>query len=113
MDLEALRRARRIVSAAVVLAAIALVMAKVSGDVRGEAVGSIASGAFLVGLLLLVLVWRKEHAASEAAFNARAQQHLALMKLQIELAKKKQAERLEDQAQHRDAADRDVSSSRS
>jgi hypothetical protein len=91
MELEALRRGRRILSAIVMLAALALVMARVCGGARGpsQAVGSFASLAFVSSLVLLVLVWRKEHAASEAAFAARAQAQLAFMKLQLELAKKK------------------------
>jgi hypothetical protein len=97
MELETLRRCRRISSAVVMLSAIALVMAKVSGSDRGssQAVGSYASLAFVISLLLLVLVWRKEHAANEAAFAARAREQLAIMKLQLELAKKKQAARPE------------------
>jgi hypothetical protein len=97
MDLESLRRGRRILSALVSLSAIALVMAKVRGPSgpsggSADAVGAIASLAFVIALALLVLVWRKEHVASEAAFAARAAQQLATMKLQLELAKKKQAD---------------------
>jgi hypothetical protein len=95
MELESLRRGRRILSAAVSLTAIALVMAKVSGAVAGGgggAVGLMASVAFIVSFALLVVVWRKEHVASEAAFAARAGRELASMKLALELARKKQAE---------------------
>ena len=92
MELESLRRGRRILSAAVSLAAIALVMAKARGPGAGGAVGLIASVAFIMSLALLVVVWRKEHVASEAAFAARAGRELATMKLELELARKKQAE---------------------
>jgi hypothetical protein len=94
MQLESLRRGRRILSAAVSLAAIALVMAKVRGPGAGggDAIGLIAAVAFGVSLALLVVVWRKEHVASEAAFTARARRELASMQLALELAKKKRAE---------------------
>jgi hypothetical protein len=100
MDLESLRRGRRILSAAVSLAAIALVMAKVGGAGTGaaDAVGSIASLAFVISLVLLVVVWRKEHIASEAAFAARAEQQLAFMKLEHERAKNARADGPEPQA---------------
>jgi hypothetical protein len=82
MDLAALRRFRRVLSAAASLSAIALVMAKVGASAeRGSGVGSIASLALLVSLLLLVVVWRKEHAANEAAFAERERQQFATFKL--------------------------------
>ena len=97
MELEALRRYRRVLSAAVSLSAIALVMAKVGGGGdAGRPVGAIASLAFVVSLALLVVVWRKEHAAQEAAFAARERQQLALFELQLALAKK----RRDDPGQH-------------
>jgi hypothetical protein len=94
MELESLRRGRRILSAAVMLAAVALVMAKVSGGARDSSqnVGTFASLAFVVSVVLLVLVWRKEHSANEAAFAARAEAQLAFMRVQLELAKKKELE---------------------
>lgn|SRR5688572_25884906 len=90
MEHEALRRYRRALSAAVSLSAIALVMAKVGGGGdAGPPVGGIASLAFVVSLALLVVVWRKEHTAQEAAFAARERQQLALLELQLALARKR------------------------
>jgi hypothetical protein len=108
MELEALRRARRILSAAVMLAAIALVMAKVSGGASesSENVGTFASLAFMISLVLLVLVWRKEHSANETAFAARAQAQLAFMKLQLELAKKKKLGAADEKAETLAAGDK-------
>lgn len=89
MDLAALRRLRRTLSAAVSLSAIALVMAKVGASAeRGNAVGLVASLALIASLVLLVVVWRKEHSANEAAFAEREHQQLAFLKLQVELEKK-------------------------
>jgi hypothetical protein len=83
MDLDALRRFRRVLSAAASLSAIALVMAKVGASAeRGSGVGSVAALALLVSLVLLVVVWRREHAANEAAFAERERQQLALLKLE-------------------------------
>jgi hypothetical protein len=82
MELATLRRFRRVLSAAVSLSAIALVMAKVGASAeQGSGVGSVASLALLVSLVLLVLVWRQEHAANEAAFAERERQQLATFKL--------------------------------
>jgi hypothetical protein len=94
MQLESLRRGRRILSAAASLAAIALVMARVSGvgTAASDTVGTSASLAFVISLVLLVVMWRKEHAASEAAFAMRAEQQLAIMKREIELAGQRAAE---------------------
>jgi hypothetical protein len=90
MELPTLRRYRRVLSAAVSLSAVALVMAKVGGPAeRSSGVGLFASLALVSSLVLLVVVWRKEHAASEAAFAEREKQQLACLKLQLELGKKK------------------------
>jgi hypothetical protein len=92
MELETLRQLRRALSAAVALAAVALVMVKVSAPGGGTALpsGALVSMALLLSVVALVVVWRKEHAANEAAFAARERAQLALLKLQLELAKKKQ-----------------------
>lgn len=88
MELATLRRLRRVLSAAVSLAAIALVMAKVGASAeRGNGVGTLASFALLVALVLLVVVWRKEHAANEAAFAERERQQLAAFKLLLDTKK--------------------------
>jgi hypothetical protein len=90
MGLDELRRYRRVLSAAVSLAAIALVMAKVGGNADPAArVEWIASLGLVASLALLVIVWRKEHSAQEAAFADRERQQLAMMKLQVELARKR------------------------
>jgi len=93
MELDGLRRTRRILSAIVSLSAIALVMAKTGGSTapNGAAVGLAASGALVLSLTCLVVAWRKEHAASQEAFAAREQAQLTLLRLQVELAKKKTA----------------------
>jgi hypothetical protein len=90
MEIESIRRGRRILSAAVSLSAIALVMARMarSGGSDGG-VGAIASMAFCLSLALLVVVWRKEHVMNEAAFAARQRQQLAFLRLSAELARKK------------------------
>jgi hypothetical protein len=92
MELDGLRRLRRILSAVVSLSAVAVVMAKTAGSApTAPGVGLIASGTLVVSLVALVFVWRKEHAASEAAFAARERAQLAMLRLQVELAKKKAA----------------------
>jgi hypothetical protein len=90
MELESMRRGRRILSAAVALSAIALVMARMarSGGSDGG-VGMIASVGFCFSIGLLVVVWRKEHVMNEAAFAARQRQQLASLRLAAELARKK------------------------
>ena len=92
MELEGLRRLRRALSAIVALSAVALVMARTAGSApTAPGIGLAASGALLVSLVALVVVWRKEHAASEEAFAARERAQLAMLRLQVELAKKKAA----------------------
>jgi hypothetical protein len=94
MDLAALRRFRRVLSAAASLSAIALVMAKVGTSAgRGSGVGSVASLALVVSLVLLVVVWRREHVANEAAFAERERQQLALLKLESNRQAAKAAKR--------------------
>jgi hypothetical protein len=94
MGVDQLRRYRRVLSAAVSLSAIAVVMTKVGGNADPAThVGSIASMGFVVSFILLVIVWRKERSAEEAAFADRERQQLAMMKLQVELAKKRVEQR--------------------
>src|SRR5687768_2813438 len=90
MELETLQSLRRALSAAVAVSAIALVMAKmqVAGG-GGQSAGVLASFAFVLCSVAFVVVWRKEHAANEAAFAARERAQLAQLELQLELAKKK------------------------
>lgn len=96
MDLAALSRARRILSAAVALSAVGLVSVKTRvvepGAPNDGAPGWVLACCFLLSLGLLIVVWRKEHAASELAFAERQRQQLALMKLQLELHQRSKAE---------------------
>jgi hypothetical protein len=90
MELESIRRGRRILSAAVALSTIALVMARVRGSGESDGgVGGIASIGFCLSFALLVVVWRKEHLMNEAAFAARQRRELASLRLSAELARKK------------------------
>jgi hypothetical protein len=95
MDLAALSRGRRILSAAVALSAVGLVSAKtrVGPDASsGGAAEWVIACCFVISLGLLIVIWRKEHAASELRFAERQRQQLALLKLQAELHKRRKAE---------------------
>jgi len=88
MELGTLRLLRRALSAALALIGIALLMLKL------QAPGGPGSGLPLALLLALtfaalVVVWRKELAANEAAFAERERAQLAMLRLQVELSKKK------------------------
>lgn len=89
-----MRWVRRAASAAVSLSAIALVMAKTSGPSEGSAgaVGLVASVGFCLSLVLLIVVWRKEHALNQAASAARERQQLAALRLLAERAKQRSSE---------------------
>src|ERR1044071_8360308 len=92
MEVESLRRARRALSAAVALAGIAVVMARLGAPpgVSGPNVpGTVASLGLVVTLVALAVVWRKELAANAAAFAARDLQQLLSMTLMLETAQKK------------------------
>ncbi|MEY4544463.1 MAG: hypothetical protein RL685_658 [Pseudomonadota bacterium] len=94
--------ARRILSAVVCLTALALVMAKTGASAPSdERVGLISAFCFVVSLIALVEVARREHAESERASTERERQQLALLQMQVELAKKAraaEAQRLGDQS---------------
>lgn len=92
MDLDTLRQIRRALSAAVALAGIALLVIEMRapGSNAEPLPGALASLALVLTLGGLVVVWRKELAANEAAFAERERAQLALLKLQVELAKQKQ-----------------------
>ena len=109
MDLEALRRFRRLTSALVAISAIALVMARVQGsspEANGEAIGKLASVVFLVSLVLFIGFWRKEHVATQTASAERERQQLAALRLQVELARRKaQKEQAEAKPAPASAAD--------
>jgi hypothetical protein len=84
--------ARRILSAVVCITAMALVMAKTGpSSPSDERVGLISAVCFVVSLIALVEVARREHAEAERASAERERQQLALLQLQLELAKKARA----------------------
>jgi hypothetical protein len=91
MDLDTLRQIRRALSAAVAVCGVGLVMVKLQAPAaQGTHLpGVLASLALGLSLIALVLVWRKELAANEAAFAERARSQLVMLRLQAELAKKK------------------------
>jgi hypothetical protein len=97
VQLESLRWVRRAASAAVALSAIALVMAKASGssEAAADSVGLVAALGFCLSFVLLLVVWRKEHALNEAASAARERQQLAALKLLAERAKRQAASGLD------------------
>jgi ABC-type transport system involved in cytochrome bd biosynthesis fused ATPase/permease subunit len=88
MELETVRRARRVLSAVVAASAIMLVMARVRTPsvAGGDPTGMIASVVFLIALVAFAAAWRKEHTLAEAAFAERERQQLAALRLQVELA---------------------------
>jgi hypothetical protein len=84
--------ARRILSAVVCISAMALVMAKTGpSSPNDERIGLISAFCFVVSLIALVEVARREHAEAERASAERERQQLALLQLQVELAKKARA----------------------
>ncbi len=88
MELETVRRARRVLSAFVAVSAIMLVMARVRTPsvAGGDPTGTIASLVFMIALIAFAAAWRKEHSLAEAAFAERERQQLAALRLQVELA---------------------------
>src|SRR5688500_36914 len=94
MDLAALQRGRRILSAAVSLSAVGLVVIKTRvgpAAADGSAAGWVVASCFVVSLGLFIVVWRKELAASELLFAERQRQQLALLKLQADQHLRRQA----------------------
>jgi hypothetical protein len=98
VELESLRWVRRAASAAVSLSAIALVMAKASGpsEAAASSVGLVAAIGFCLSFVLLVVVWRKEHALNQAASAARERQQLLALRLMAERAKRPAADARDD-----------------
>jgi hypothetical protein len=89
LPLTPLGWARRILSAVVCITALALVMAKTGVSTpSAERIGLVAACCFVLSLIALVEVARREHAESERASADRERQQLALLQLQVELAKK-------------------------
>ncbi len=90
--------ARRILSAVVCITALALVMAKTgASSAHDERVGLVSAICFVVSLIALVEVARREHAEAERASAERERQQLALLQLQVELARKARTEQREPQ----------------
>jgi VIT1/CCC1 family predicted Fe2+/Mn2+ transporter len=90
MQLSPLGWARRILSGVVCVSALALVMAKTGAITpSNERIGVFAAFCFVVSMIALVEVARREHAESERASSDRARQQLALLRLQMELAQSK------------------------
>jgi hypothetical protein len=76
----------------VCIAAMALVMAKTGpSSPHDERVGLISALCFVLSLIALVEVARREHAEAERASAERERQQLALLQMQVELAKKARA----------------------
>ena len=91
MDIGTLRLLRRALSAALAIIGIALVMLKLQapGGSGGPGSGLPLTLLLVLTFAALVVVWRKELAANEAAFAERERAQLAMLRLQVELAKKK------------------------
>jgi len=90
VPVTALGWTRRILSGVVCVSALALVMAKTGSPApSAERVGLIAAFCFVVSLIALVEVARREHAEAEHAAAERERRQLALFKLQVELTKAK------------------------
>jgi hypothetical protein len=82
--------ARRVLSGVVCLSALALVMAKTgTPGPHAEGIGMISAFCFVVSLIALVEVARREHAEAEHASAERERRQLAVMTVQLELAKAK------------------------
>jgi hypothetical protein len=90
MALTPLGWARRVLSGVVCVSALALVMAKTGAPVpHGESIGLISAFCFVVSLIALVEVARREHAEAEHASSERERRQLALMRMQLDLARAK------------------------
>lgn len=95
MELGTLRLLRRALSAALAIIGIALLMLKLQAPGGPGGPGSGLPLTLLLALTFsaLVVVWRKELAANEAAFAERERAQLAMLRLQVDLAKKKRDQR--------------------
>ena len=90
VPLSPLGWARRILSGVVCVSALALVMAKTGPPApSAERIGLLSACFFVLSLIALVEVARREHAESEHASAERELRQLALLKVQLELAKAK------------------------
>jgi len=90
LPLSPLGWARRILSGVVCLSALALVMAKTGTPAPStERIGLLSACLFVLSLIALVEVARREHAEIEHASGERERRQLALLQVQLELAKAK------------------------
>jgi hypothetical protein len=88
IPLSRLGWARRVLSAVVCLSALALVMAKTGTPApSSERIGLLSACCFVLSMIALVEVARREHAETEHASAERERRQLALLKVQLELAK--------------------------
>lgn len=85
-----LAAARRILSGVVCVSAMALVMARTRGQGQANAatVGGVAAITFVLSLLGLIEISRRQYAENKLAAAERERHQLTLMKIQIELAKR-------------------------
>jgi len=85
-----LAAARRLLSGIVCASAMALVLARTRGQGAPNAawVGGVAAVAFVLSLLALIEVSRRQYGENKLAAAERERQQLTLMKLQLELAKR-------------------------
>jgi len=75
----------------VCVSALALVMAKTGVQApSAERIGLISAFCFVLSLIALVEVARREHAEAEHASAERERRQLALLRMQLDLAKAKQ-----------------------
>jgi len=90
VPLSRLGWARRILSAVVCVSALAMVMAKTGANAASaERIGLVSACCFVVSLIALVEVARREHAEAEHASAERERRQLALLKVQLELTRAK------------------------
>jgi hypothetical protein len=82
--------ARRALSGVVCISALALVMAKTGPPAaHAEGIGLVSAFCFVVSLIALVEVARREHAQAEDASAERERRQLALLRMQLDLARAK------------------------
>lgn len=104
MSVEKLRRARRLLTAGVVLSAMLMLLARVTGpdaDRAAKLAARAGAALFAASLIALLVAWRREHVAAEAEFRAREMQTLATLRRQAELARRKTSDASEPEAHDR------------
>ena len=88
--MSGLASARRVLSGVVCVSVMALLLARTRGQGAPNVawVGGVAAFAFVISLLALMEVARREYAENKRAAAERERQQLALMQLQIQLAQR-------------------------